>query len=41
MNYIDNHPGVNMLAPKEMMLYTLPIVMTIVDNAKNKYGTND
>lgn len=40
LKYIDEHPTVDMTAPKEMMLYTLPIVMAIIENTKNKYGTS-
>jgi len=41
LKYIDEHPKVDMTDPQQMMVYTFPIVMSIVDRAKNKYGIKD
>jgi hypothetical protein len=41
LNYIDKHPNVDMTDPRQMMTYTFPIVMSIVENVKNKYGLID
>jgi len=38
MEYMDNHPDVDMMDPTQLYFYTLPIVMSIVEKAKNKYG---
>jgi hypothetical protein len=38
VNYIDEHPDVDMRDPGQMSIYTLPIIMSMVENVKNKYG---
>jgi hypothetical protein len=38
MEYMDKHPEVDMMDPMQLYFYTLPIVMSIIDKAKNKYG---
>lgn len=38
LEYIDTHPGINMLDPTQISFYTLPIILSIVEKAKNKYG---
>ena len=38
LKYLDDHPDADMLDPGYMMVYTMPIVMNMINNAKNKYG---
>lgn len=38
MEYIDNHPNVNLLDPIQISVYTLPIILSMVEKTKNKYG---
>jgi len=37
LNYIDEHPTVDMLDTRQMMVYAFPIIMSIINNAKNKH----
>lgn len=38
LEYVEKHPDVDMTDAKQIIIYTLPIVMSIVEKAKNKYG---
>jgi hypothetical protein len=38
LKYIDDHPSADMSDPRQMMVYTLPIIMSIVEEAKNTHG---
>jgi Mg-chelatase subunit ChlI len=38
MKYMDEHPKSDMQDPRQMMLSVFPIVMSIIDRSKEKYG---
>jgi len=38
MDYIDKHPKVNLLDPIQISFYTLPIILSLVEKARTKYG---
>lgn len=41
LKYQDENPNVDMTSATEIMLYIYPIIISIIDKTKNKYGTND
>jgi hypothetical protein len=38
LNYIEQNPTVDLTDPRQLMIHTLPMILSIVDKAKNKYG---
>ena len=35
---MDKHRHIDMMDPKQLYLYTLPILINIIEKVKNKYG---
>jgi len=38
IDYMDKHPNVDMMDAKQLYFYTLPIIISIIDKAKNNHG---
>lgn len=38
MRYMDEHPQVDLNDPGQIMVHTLPILLVMIDDLKNKYG---
>jgi hypothetical protein len=38
MEYMDKHRHIDMMDPKQLYLYTLPILINIIEKVKNKHG---
>lgn len=38
LEFIDSHKGIDLLNPSQISFYTLPIILSMVEKAKNKYG---
>lgn len=38
MDFIENYPEIDLMNSNRMMLYTLPILINIIEKAKNNYG---
>lgn len=41
MNYMDKHPNIDMMDPKQLYFYTLPIIISLLEKTKIKYGINN
>lgn len=41
LKYMDEHPHVDLNDPSQIMIHTLPILLVMIDDLKNKYGYND
>ena len=38
LNYMDTHPNADMNDTRQMMIYIFPMIMSMLEKSKNKYG---
>jgi len=38
MEYMDKYPTLDMMNPRQISLLTLPLILSIINKIKNKYG---